>query len=87
MVVLLAWIIQIVVILITIDMVLSIAMMMGARISMRHPMIRTLHSLTEPLYMPVRRLLPPPSRMGGLDIAPMIVVMLLQLLKNIILTL
>jgi YggT family protein len=84
---LLAGIIQIFVILITIDVVLSLAMIMGTRISMRHPMIRALHSITEPLYMPVRRLLPPPSRTGGLDIAPMIVVMLLQLLKNIILTL
>lgn len=75
-------IIQILVIIITIDVVISIALAMGMRVSTRHPFIRTLHSITEPLYTPVRRLLPPPHKTGGLDFAPMIVVVLLQLLAS-----
>jgi YggT family protein len=40
---------------------------------------RTLHSLTEPVLSPVRKLLP---HMNGLDLAPLITFFLLQLLAR-----
>lgn len=84
MAVLIAGIIQILVIIITLDVVIQLAMAMGTRISTRHPLVRTLRSITEPLYTPVRRLLPPPRHTGGLDFAPMVVVILLQVIRNFI---
>jgi YggT family protein len=42
---------------------------------------KILYRLTEPLLRPVRRLVPP-SRLGGLDISPIIVVLLIILVDN-----
>jgi YggT family protein len=42
---------------------------------------RTLAALTEPLYEPIRRVLP---TMGGLDFSPMIVLLGLQFLRSAI---
>jgi YggT family protein len=44
--------------------------------------VRTLYALTEPLLAPIRRVLPP---MGGLDLAPMVLLIALQLLKRLLL--
>jgi YggT family protein len=44
----------------------------------RHPAVRLLHQLTEPVLRPARRLLPPFS---GLDLSPILVLIALQLLK------
>jgi YggT family protein len=41
-----------------------------------------LERLTEPLYRPIRRILPPS---GGLDFAPMVVLIIVIILSNIIL--
>ena len=38
-----------------------------------------LHAITEPLFAPVRRILP---AIGGLDLSPLIVLLLLQFLRN-----
>ncbi len=42
----------------------------------RNPIIAVLHSLNRPLLGPARRLLPP---MGGLDLSPLVVLVVLQL--------
>jgi len=42
---------------------------------------RILYRLTEPVLRPVRRLVPP-SRLGGLDISPVIVVLLIIFVDN-----
>lgn len=42
---------------------------------------RALGALTEPVYEPIRRVVPP---FGGLDFTPMIVLLALQFLRNII---
>ena len=42
---------------------------------------RILYRLTEPVLRPVRRLVPP-ARLGGLDISPVIVVLLIILVDN-----
>ena len=41
--------------------------------------LRTLHALTEPVFGPVRRVIP---AIGGLDISPLIVLLLLTFLRN-----
>ena len=47
-----------------------------------NPAASLLHSLTEPLLRPARRLIPP---VGGLDLSPMLVMVVLVLLKMLLL--
>ncbi|MEQ1497260.1 MAG: YggT family protein [Novosphingobium sp.] len=42
---------------------------------------RALDSLLEPIYRPVRRLVPP---VGGMDFSPMVVIILLNVLKKVV---
>lgn len=44
-----------------------------------HPALALLHAIVEPIMAPFRKLLP---SMGGLDLSPMIVFMVLHVLKN-----
>ena len=48
-----------------------------------HQIARFLYRLTEPVLRPVRRLVPP-ARLGGLDISPIIVVLLIVFLDNVL---
>ncbi|KAA3624982.1 MAG: YggT family protein [Proteobacteria bacterium] len=48
-----------------------------------NPLTRLLDSLTEPLLMPLRRLLPP---IGGLDFSPFVLIILLTLALKLIVT-
>lgn len=41
--------------------------------------LRMLHALTEPVFGPLRRIIPP---MGGLDLSPLVVLLLLMFLRN-----
>ena len=41
--------------------------------------LRALHALTEPVFGPVRRIIP---AMGGLDLSPLVVLLLLSFLRN-----
>ena len=41
--------------------------------------LRALHALTEPVFGPLRRIIPP---LGGLDLSPLIVLLLVQFLIN-----
>jgi YggT family protein len=47
----------------------------------RNPLVRMLVVATEPVLRPLRRLLPP-HKLGGLDLSPMIAILLLVFLKN-----
>ncbi|MBN2114990.1 MAG: YggT family protein [Anaerolineales bacterium] len=49
-----------------------------------HPVRRRLDSIVEPLLAPIRRILPP---MGGLDFSPFVLLILIQILRNIIIRL
>lgn len=53
-----------------------------------HPLIRLIVRITDPILLPVRRILPP---MGGLDLSPIIAILLLnlagQLLHQLLLSL
>lgn len=41
--------------------------------------LRALYSLTEPVYAPIRRIIP---AIGGLDLSPLIVLLLIQFLRS-----
>jgi YggT family protein len=50
--------------------------------SIARAILRVLHALTEPVFRPVRRLIPP---MGGLDLSPLVVLLLVYFLQRLIL--
>ena len=41
-------------------------------------LLRTLYAITEPVFRPLRRIIPP---MGGLDLSPLVVIILIETLK------
>jgi YggT family protein len=47
----------------------------------RNPIVRFLYTVTEPLFRPFRRLLPP-SRTGGIDLSPIFVLLLIFLVSS-----
>jgi YggT family protein len=46
-----------------------------------NPLVRMLVLVTEPVLKPIRKLVPP-RKLGGLDLSPMIAILLLVFLKN-----
>ena len=46
----------------------------------RNPIVEILRKLTEPVLGPLRRLAPP-SKTGGLDISPILAILLIQLIR------
>jgi YggT family protein len=51
------------------------------RLDRHNPLAAIVYSLTEPVLAPIRNWLPP---MGGLDLSPMVLLIGLQLLKNLL---
>jgi len=49
----------------------------------RNPIVRFLWGVTEPLFRPFRRLVPP-SRMGGIDLSPLFVLAIIYLLISFV---
>ncbi len=49
----------------------------------RNPIVRTLWAITEPLFRPFRRLLPP-SRTGGIDLSPIFVLLVIFLVSRFV---
>lgn len=52
------------------------------RLDPRHPLVTITQTLTEPVLAPIRNVLPP---MGGLDLSPMVLLIALQILKDLLL--
>lgn len=52
----------------------------------RNPLVRALHQATEPVLRPLRRILSP-SGVGGIDISPILAIVLIQVAKYIVITL
>ncbi len=50
----------------------------------RNPIVRFLTRATEPVLEPVRRLLPP-WKTGGLDLSPLIVLIVIQFVQRVVL--
>jgi YggT family protein len=46
-----------------------------------HPLVRTLYYLTEPALRPFRRIVPP-YKLGGIDISPIFVILLILFIDN-----
>jgi YggT family protein len=53
----------------------------GSRWIRENQLTRLLDGLTDPVLAPIRRALPP---MGGLDLSPMVLLIVLQFLKRIL---
>ena len=70
---LLSYIVDLLVILILIDVVLTWI----PSVDQWHPLVLTLRKITSPLYAPIQRILPP-SKTGNIDISPLIVVLILR---------
>ncbi len=50
----------------------------------RNPIVRILDTLTEPLLGPIRRIVPPET-FGGLDISPILALVVIQLISRLLL--
>lgn len=50
----------------------------------RNPIVRVLRQVTEPVFEPIRRFLPP-WKTGGLDLSPLIVIIAIQFVERVIL--
>jgi YggT family protein len=48
-----------------------------------NPIVTFIYEITEPILGPVRRLIPP---LGGLDISPMIALILIEIMERVLLT-
>ena len=69
---------------IMVEVIISWAMMFGARgLNYSHPIIRFVHSITDPVLAPFRMILPP-SRLNGLDISPILAYICIWLLQGFI---
>jgi YggT family protein len=49
----------------------------------RNPIVRFLHAVTEPLFRPFRRILPP-YRTGNIDFSPLFVILIIFLIRQFI---
>ena len=79
----LALAIQIVILLIIAEAIVSNVIAFGGKLSPYNPFVRNLRKIVNPILDPVRKMLPPRT-MGGWDLSPMIVIVLLQLLAGFI---
>ena len=61
--------------------VLVAVILSWVRVDRRNPLVRIVAGLTDPVLEPIRRVLPPT---GGLDLSPMVLLIGLQLLKNLL---
>ena len=85
MLVLISNLIEILILLILIEGVVSYLILFGVRISARHPLVRGLRSIVNPLLNPVRRRLPL-NKTSGWDFSPVIVILLLGALQRLVLS-
>lgn len=46
-----------------------------------HPVVQFIHRVTSPILDPIRRVVP---SMGGLDLSPLVAILLLQLIQQVI---
>jgi YggT family protein len=77
----LSLVIQILIILIIVEAVIANIIAFGGRLSPYHPAVRAIRTVVNPILEPFRRLLPP-HKTSGLDLSPMLAIILLQILRN-----
>jgi len=78
------WAVQILTWVIIIDAVLTFV----PSVDRRNPVVKLIRGITEPIYRPIRKVIPP-FRMGdvGLDLSPIIVIIGLQLVGSLLIKL
>ncbi len=76
---LIADVLQLVILLVLIEVVISYMIQFGAKLSSYHPFVRFVRRIVNPLLDPVRRALPP-YKTGNIDFSPMIVMIALQVI-------
>jgi YggT family protein len=64
--------------------IIAAALMSWVSPDPRNPIVMFLRQVTEPVLMPVRRMLPP-WKTGGLDLSPLIVLLVIQFVERVIL--
>jgi YggT family protein len=64
--------------------IIAAALMSWVSPDPRNPIVAFLRQVTEPVLTPVRRLLPP-WKTGGLDLSPLIVLLLIQFVDRVVL--
>ena len=69
---------------IIIEALVSNIIAFSGKLSPYHPAVKALRAVVNPILNPVRRLLPPPPRTGGWDLSPILVIIVLQLLRQIL---
>jgi YggT family protein len=67
--------------LLTILIVLRAILTWIPSVDYRHPLMRVIMQLTDPILEPIRRILPP---VGGFDFSPLVAILLLQLVSRLI---
>jgi YggT family protein len=67
--------------LLTILIVLRAILTWIPSVDYRHPLMRVIMQLTDPILEPIRRVLPP---VGGFDFSPLVAILLLQLVSKLI---
>lgn len=67
---------------IIIEALVSNVIAFGGKLSPYHPLVKALRAVVNPILTPVRRLLPPPSRTGGWDLSPLLVIVILEMLRK-----
>jgi YggT family protein len=66
------------------SLLVFVAAILSFFMSPYHPVRRAIDSVVEPMLAPIRRILPP---FGGLDFSPLVLIVLIQVLRNIIISL
>lgn len=77
----LAMVIQVLIILIIVEAIISNIIAFGGRLSPYHPVVRTVRAVVNPILEPFRRLLPP-HKTQGWDLSPLFAVFLLQIIRT-----
>ena len=58
------------------------AVMSWVRVDPRNTFVKILNTLTDPLLVPIQKVIPPIG--GSIDISPLVAIMILQLLGNVL---
>ena len=80
---LLNFVISALIVLVIVEAVIANLIAFGKGPSSYNPAVRTLRSIVTPMLEPFRRLLPP-SRTGGLDLSPMLLILVLSLVRTML---
>lgn len=58
------------------------AVLSWVRVDPRNPFVKILNALTDPILIPIQRVIPPIG--GAIDISPLLAIVILQLLGNVL---